>query len=122
MTGTQVDIHQDADVVVARLTGDVDLAGTPAVAGQVLAAVSNTVAGLVVDLTAVRYLDSAGIQMLFEFTRRLEAGRQGMAVLLGAGSPLRTLLDMTGLHQAVALCDTEAEAVAAARRGAIRGY
>lgn len=122
MTGPRVELCEDGDVVVARLAGDVDLADTATVASRILAAVSNAATGLVVDLTAVRYLDSAGIQMLFEFARQLEAGRQGMAVVIGGASPLRSLAEMTGLHQALSVCASEADAVAAARLGAIRRY
>ena len=122
MNDPRVEVRTDPDVVIARLSGDVDLACTSTVAAEVLPAVTNAAAGLVIDLTGVRYLDSAGIQMLFEFARQLEAGRQGIAVVAGDGSPLRSLFDITGLHHVLTVCATEAEALAAVQRGAIRRY
>lgn len=117
-----VDVSEVEGVVVARLSGDIDLADTAQVTSRVLGAVTNESRGLVVDLSAVRYLDSAGVQMLFEFARALEAGRQSMAVVVGDASPLRRLLDITGVPQAVVVSADEAGAVEAVRSGAGRRY
>lgn len=117
-----LDIDVESGVVVARLVGEVDLGDTATVRARVLAAVSNDAVGLVVDLSATRYLDSAAIQMLFEFTRQLEAGRQAIAIVVPAGSALRSLVEITGLHQAAAICPSRADAVAAVLGGAGRRY
>ena len=122
MIAPRVDVEADGDVVVATLAGDVDLSNTAAVAGVVLNAVPNDACGLVVDLSLTRYLDSSGIQMLFEFTRLLEAGRQSIALVIGPESPVRTLVELTGLHHAAAVRATRDEAVAAVRAGEGRRY
>jgi anti-anti-sigma factor len=96
--GTEVTV--DDDVVVARVGGDIDLANTPGISAKVLDAVPNDALGLVIDLSDVRYIDSVGIRMLFNFVRTLHASRQGMAIALPENSPVRKLLKITHLDEA----------------------
>ena len=51
-------------VVIARVTGDVDLSNAAQVEALVLAATATSGGALVVDLTAVPFLDSAGVRCL----------------------------------------------------------
>ncbi|HVE64335.1 MAG TPA: STAS domain-containing protein [Mycobacteriales bacterium] len=117
-----IEIESGGPVVIAVLSGELDLASTPAVSAKVLDAVTVDTAGLVVDLSGVRYIDSSGVHMLFDFARRLEAGRQGMAIALGATSPIRGLLEITHISQAVAVCSTREDAMSSAAEGAQRSY
>lgn len=117
-----IEIETVGPVLIVRLRGDVDMASVPAVSAHVLDALTKDTAGLVVDLSGVRYLDSAGVHLLFDLARRLEAGRQGMAISLGATSPIRRLLEITNLDQAVAVCSTHDDAASAAEAGARRSY
>ncbi|HVF20776.1 MAG TPA: STAS domain-containing protein [Mycobacteriales bacterium] len=122
MSPRDIDVAREGLVVVARLRGDIDMASIPAVSAHVLDALTMDVAGLVVDLTEVKYVDSAGVQMLFDLARRLEAGRQGMALALAADSPVRGLLRITSLDQAVAICTTYDDAMQSVFDGARRSY
>jgi anti-sigma B factor antagonist len=122
MSARGVEIERQGDVVVARLEGDIDLANTPAVAATVLGGVPNDTLGLVVDLTDVRYIDSVGIRMLFAFIRALHAARQGMAIALPAGSPVRKLLKITHLDEATVFRSSVEEAVTALREGGTPQY
>jgi anti-anti-sigma factor len=122
MSARGVEIERQGDVVVARLEGDIDLANTAAVAATVLGGVPNDTLGLVVDLTDVRYIDSVGIRMLFAFIRALHAARQGMAIALPAGSPVRKLLKITHLDEATVFRSSVEEAVIALREGGTPQY
>jgi anti-sigma B factor antagonist len=110
-----MEIVHHGDVVVVRLEGEVDLANTPTLSAAILEAIPNDATGLVVDLCDVRYIDSVGIRMLFNFVRTLHAGRQGMAIALPAESPVRKLLKITHLDEATAFAATVEEAVVALR-------
>ena len=118
----EIEIFLDGNALVARLRGDVDMTSTPAISAHVLDALTLDSAGLLVDLSEIRYIDSAGVHLLFELARRLEAGRQGMALVVGDTSPVRRLLDITNLSEAVAICPTYAEGLAAVGTGARRSY
>ena len=106
-----------AGVPVASLPADVDAANASEVLGELTREISNEPAGLVVDLTETRYLDSAGIEMLFQLRDKLANRRQRLAVVVPAGSRLRRLLELTGVDKAVALTDEITAAVSAVTEG-----
>ena len=122
MTGRAVEVSRHGDVVVARLEGDIDLANTPTVSATVLGGVPNDALGLVVDLSAVRYIDSVGVRMLFAFVRALHASRQGMAIALPHGAPVRKLLKITHLDEATVFRECVGEAIDALREGGTPQY
>jgi anti-anti-sigma factor len=117
-----VDIAHQGDVVIARLSGEVDLANTPSVSAALLEAVPNDSAGVVIDLADVRYIDSVGIRMLFTLVRSLHASRQGMAIAVPPESPVRNLLKITHLDEATELRNTLDEAIVALREGGSPQY
>jgi anti-sigma B factor antagonist len=122
MSGPGIEVSRHGDVVVARLEGDIDLANTPTLSARVLESVPNDALGLVVDLCGVRYIDSVGVRMLFTFVRSLHASRQGMAIALPIGSPVRKLLKITHLDEATVFRDSVDEAIEALREGGTPQY
>ena len=122
MKGRGVEIIRHNDVVIARLSGEIDLANTPTVSATILEAVPNDAFGIVIDLADVRYIDSVGIRMLFTFVRSLHASRQGMAIAVPADSPVRSLLKITHLDEATELRATVDEAVEALRENGAPQY
>jgi anti-anti-sigma factor len=117
-----MEIAHQGDVVIVRLVGEVDLANTPTLSAAILEAIPNDSAGLVVDLSGVRYIDSVGIRMLFTFVRSLNDSRQGMGVAVPPESPVRKLLKITHLDEAAVFRDTADEAAVALREGGTPQY
>jgi len=122
MTGRSVEIIRRGDVIVARLEGDIDLANTPTVAAAVLEGVPNDAVGLVIDLSDVRYIDSVGVRMLYTFVRSLHASRQGMAIAVPQGSPVRKLLKITHLDESTLFRASVDEATGALQEGGTPHY
>lgn len=122
MRSPECEISQDDGVVVARLQGEIDLVNVPTIAGMLRAGVPQDAIGLAVDLSDVRYLDSAGVQMLFQLAIDLATTRKGMVVALGQDSPLRTLLKITNLQEVAAVHDSMADGCAALRAGDFLHY
>lgn len=91
-------------VPVARVTGEIDLANAPRLHEEVLA-MAGDVVGLVVDLTEVPYLDSAGVKVLFQLARELRQRDQSLLVTMPIGSPLRRVLKVASFHEVAAICD-----------------
>jgi anti-anti-sigma factor len=87
----QVEIDGD-DVVIARISGEVDLSNAAAVGEQLAGAVPNTALGLVVDLTATAYLDSSGVHLVFDLADRLRQRQQQMRIVAPEGAPVRRIL------------------------------
>ena len=107
-----IDMIERDNVVVAKFEGDVDMGNVDALTTNVLGEVANDAHGLVCDMRAVRYLDSAGVQMLFQFTRRLGTCRQSMAIVIEPDSPLWSLIKITHLDEAAHVGSSVDDAVA----------
>jgi anti-sigma B factor antagonist len=90
-------------VVLARLKGEVDLSNAQSVKTRLLTAVPNTATSLVLDLSETEYLDSSGIQVLFELGHRLERRGQVLRVVVPEESIVREILVLTEAHQVVAM-------------------
>jgi anti-anti-sigma factor len=95
---------------VLAICGDVDLAGRDVVGPALLTAAADS-SPLVVDLTAVGYLSSAGVALLAEASA---IAGPALSVLVAAGSaPARVLL-LTGLAAALPVITTDASVAAGA--------
>lgn len=115
MTGP-LNVSARAGATVVTLTDDIDV-GTAADLGDALVeAVPSDSSGLVLDLTSVRYVDSAGIRMLFTVARQLERYRQGLALALPGTSPLQRLLKITDLAEVATICYEVPDCIAGLRR------
>lgn len=115
---SSVEVEEVAGRMIARLGGEIDLQDVERVSGEVLSAVPNSARGVVVDLSDVTYLDSAGIQMLFDIVRRMNTARQEIAIAVPEGSPLATLLKITHVHEACPVAPTVDECLDALNRDA----
>jgi anti-anti-sigma factor len=89
------------DVVVARLSGEIDLSNAADVGESLAAAVPNTALGLVIDLTATAYLDSSGVHLLFDLSERLQRRQQQLRVVVPEGGPIRRVLRIVELDATV---------------------
>jgi len=107
---------ENEDVVVARVIGEIESTNADELLEAVGRRLQNDSAGLVLDLSATSYLDSAAIELLFDLVRRLRAHRQRMRLVVPTDAPLRRVLTLCGID-AVAEID---ETVDVAFRG-IRG-
>lgn len=102
-------------VTVAALPTEVDAANAARLREELASAVPHGSRDIVLDLRETRYLDSAGIDMLFRLGQRLTERRAVLRVVLPATSPLRRLAGIVGLERGMTLHPTIAEAVEAAR-------
>jgi anti-anti-sigma factor len=102
-------------VAVAELPVDVDSANAVRLREQLSAAVPHGSRDLVVDLTPTRYVDSAGIEMLFRIAQRLSERRAVLRVVIPATSNLVRLAAIAGLERAMTIYEDRGGAVAAAR-------
>jgi anti-anti-sigma factor len=106
------------DVVVARLTGEIDLSNATQVGEGLATGVPNTALGLVIDLTATSYLDSSGVHLVFDLAERLRRRQQQLRVVVPEGAPVRRVLRIVELDGSVPVLATVDEAVAQIRAAA----
>lgn len=117
MTVLAVD-HFDG-VPVARIAFDVDASNAGRVSDQLAACVPKDVNDLVVDLSQTRYLDSAGIDMLFRLHQRLSERRASLHLVIPPDSQLARLAAIVALPSAMPVHAGMDEALRAAN-GAVQ--
>jgi anti-anti-sigma factor len=105
-------IHRADGTTEVALAGEVDLSNASDLR-DALAAAADASSGRVVDVIDLRYLDSAGVGVLYDFARgdRLE-------LVVGPGCLVATLVKVCGLAEAVPIHSrSPAEPDYLARRG-----
>jgi anti-anti-sigma factor len=98
VVGLAIDRH--GDVIVARVTGELDLAGAPATGESIARSVTTSARGLVVDFSGLEFIDSSGVAMLFTLARRLGGSRQELRVVAPARSPVARVLGIVEFSRA----------------------
>ena len=108
----QLDIEERGDVVIARVGGELDLAGAPATGEAIGEAVPTSARALVVDFTKLEFIDSSGIAMLFNLVRRLGSRRQELRVVAIDGKPVARVLEIVEFDRAAPVHETRDAALA----------
>jgi anti-anti-sigma factor len=111
-----VEVERVDGVTVARVTDDVDTANARAVHDRLAGALDSGADCMIVDLSATRYLDSAGLDMLLRLAERLSHRRVTLMLVIPTASQLTRLAAIVGLPQAVAVHVTLAGALEACAR------
>jgi anti-anti-sigma factor len=95
-------VHEDSrgGTPVGGVEGEIDASNATMIGIRLRALVANRAFGLVVDLTATTYLDSAGINMLFVLGDELRARQQQLRLVVGPATPIARMLAVTGLDRA----------------------
>jgi anti-sigma B factor antagonist len=83
-------VREERGVVVASLSGDVDLARSPR-ARELLLGLVGAGRNVLVDLSAVGYIDSSGVASLIEAFQLARRAGTGFALVSPTASALRVL-------------------------------
>jgi anti-anti-sigma factor len=108
-----LEIERRGDVVVASVTGELDIAGASRTGERIAEAVPTSAVGLVVDLMELEFIDSSGIAMLFGLARSLGSRRQRLTVAAPLGGPVRRVLEIVDFERAAPVHADVDDAVAA---------
>jgi anti-anti-sigma factor len=108
-----LEIEDRGEVVIARLTGELDIAGATDTGDRIHDAVPTSARALVVDLTDLDFIDSSGIAMLFGLARRLGSRRQQLRVVARDGGPVARVLQIVEFDRAAPVDETVDDAMAA---------
>ena len=103
-------------IIVASVEGEIDSSNAADLRLALSERLPATSTGLVLDLSAVNYLDSSGIQLLFDLGRRLAARRQSIRLVVPGDAPMRRVLELCAV-EAVAPMDPELDAALAQLAG-----
>jgi anti-sigma B factor antagonist len=84
-------------VAIARIEGEIDASNVTWAEARLRSLVTNHCEALVVDLTAITYLDSAGIALLFELAADLGRHQQELRLVVADGSSIARVLQLTAI-------------------------
>jgi len=102
----RVAVDTRGDVALARIEGEIDMSNAQAIGDRLRSELTNRSRALIVDLEPTTYLDSSGLTLLFGLVDELRRRQQELHVVLPADSPLRRVVSIVGLDQAVPLHET----------------
>ena len=110
----QLDVHRYArdTCVVLAVLGDLDLAGAPRLRQSVVSETATGIRHLVLDLTAVDFIDSTGLGVVVGALRRLRAHDAELSVVCPE-QRIRRVFEMCDLDRVFTLHETVDDAVSA---------
>jgi anti-anti-sigma factor len=85
------------------VSGELDLANAEVVEQQILRGVCGELGAVTLDLSGLRYIDSAGLWILFRLGTRLRAARIAGEVLVPADGPVWRMVETAGVAAAIAV-------------------
>ena len=98
MTEATVEVEMAGEETLRiALRGEVDLANVSTVEAELLAAISNELVDVVVDMRDMSYIDSAGLRALFALGARLDTLQIGFHLAAPPGSTVRRVVELSGL-------------------------
>jgi anti-sigma B factor antagonist len=99
----------ELSVTRVELQGSIDGKTAPQIRDELSAALQQ-VQNLILDVSRVDYLSSAGLRLLLLLYREITA-RNGKLVLLGVSPEIRTVMSHTGFLSFFTLADSQQEAL-----------
>ena len=107
----EVSVRRDGDVTVVRVTGELDLAGSPRLSARLNDVIWRETGDVVVELD-VRMIDSTGLAVLLNALRRLDRAGRRLRIVSTQPSVLRALR-LTRLSRELRVTDRVDDALAA---------
>jgi anti-sigma B factor antagonist len=107
-----LNIEERGDVVVARLSGELDVSVAKPMGDRIAEALPSSARGVVVDMTALEFMDSSGVSMLFGLARQVGSHRQQLCVVAPPGRPVTRVLQIVEFGRAAPVREDVDAAVA----------
>ena len=95
-----VEIEEKGEVVVATLTGELDISVAEVTGRRITDAVPSSARGVVVDMSQLEFMDSSGVSMLFGLARQVGSHRQELRVVAPRGRPGARVLEIVEFGRA----------------------
>ena len=108
----KISIREVGDAKIVTLEGDVDLGTSPTLRRALFEAMPS-VAKLIIDLRAIRYMDSSGIATLIEALKNSQRLKKEL-VLFGLSPAVQEVFRLTHVNQIFRVVETEQDALGTA--------
>jgi anti-anti-sigma factor len=106
--------ERSGEVSVLGLAGRLDSEGSQMLLGKITQVVDGGARNLLLDLSAVTYVSSAGLRTVVMAAKRL-ANSGGKLVLAGMNTQIQRIFEISGLTSVLAVHPTKAEALSSFR-------
>jgi anti-anti-sigma factor len=100
-------------ILIARVTGEIDTSNAGELRNAIVEATPNDALGVVLDLSDVDYLDSAGIHLLYRLGESLRNRGQTLRIVVPPQSPTADALRLAGVRRHVDVVEELDEGVRA---------
>jgi anti-sigma B factor antagonist len=114
-TAVSVDLlashEHDQDVAVLNVHGEVDIETAPALRAALLPVLEHQSGPVVIDLSEVSFMDSTGVHLLVDTSRRLEPQNRRLAIACREGGQVHRLLALVHLLDALTVHRSRESAV-----------
>lgn len=100
-----VSIERDGEISVLKLSGEIDLHASPQLRELLLKASGNGTQALLIDFSAVEYIDSSGLATFIEYLRGGNGKTRKMA-FCALQPKVRMVFELVRLHELFTLCPT----------------
>jgi anti-sigma B factor antagonist len=106
MTDEWVAFSRHGTAALVRLSGEIDLANAPEI-GRIIAQRASGASAVLIDLTAVSFLDSAGVRLLDALVGDLDLSGTPFKLVVGERGPARTTLQLCAFRDDVLAIDLD---------------
>lgn len=111
----EFEVAEQEGVRIVTVAGELDISNVGAL-GETTSDLPNDALGMVLDLSATTYIDSATLGLLFKLHRGLGRRGQSLRVVCAPGSSARRVLELTGFERDSPPEQDRDAAIAAIRR------
>jgi anti-anti-sigma factor len=113
-----VRFEREDGTVVAIITGEVDMSNATSVRQQIAEFITPGDDAVIVDMSELSFMDSAGLHGVIELSTVLDERRQRFLLCVPHGSAIERAIQIVGLPQAVSVHADRAAAMGAVRASA----
>jgi stage II sporulation protein AA (anti-sigma F factor antagonist) len=106
-----VQFSEHGRAVVASLTGEIDLSNAEHIGTAIAEATPNRMLAVVLDLSGVDYLDSAGIGLVYRLREQLRARGQSLSLVVPSNAPAYDALRFAGVESHTEMAETTEQAL-----------
>ncbi|HET9671355.1 MAG TPA: STAS domain-containing protein [Actinomycetota bacterium] len=110
-----VSVERSGSIAIVRFVGEIDMSNAATVRQRVAEAVTPDDDAVILDLSELSFIDSAGLHVVFELSAMLEERRQRLLLCAAPESQVDRSIGIVGLPRTVSVHRGRDEALEAAR-------
>ena len=110
-----VSFEREGSIAIAHLSGEVDMSNATSVRQRIAELITPDDDAVILELSGLAFIDSAGLHAVFELGAVLAERRQRLLVSIQPGGHVERTVGIVGLPRAVSVHASPNEAIEAAR-------